>query len=305
MATSRVEEVRAVAPQEITVRGQELGTWLREFRTAAGMSLAAASARIDWSLSQLSRVESGRRTPRVEAVAALLAVYGITGARRTSALALARDQGRDGWRYPDRPDFPERQRTLISLESRATSIVGYEGMLVPGLLQTGEYTRALMSDSGLVDPEAVEGRMVTRLDRHRLLRRDDAPPLVAIIDELALRRVIGGVDVQRRQLEHLLELGRWPRIRIHVLANSGAHAGVNGSFALLRQADGPDVVFLENLTCSLFVEDPAEIATYESAVRNLLTQTLTQTQSSEVIASLATVMDGEADDPWSPPTQPT
>ncbi|MCX2732644.1 helix-turn-helix transcriptional regulator [Saccharopolyspora sp. NFXS83] len=290
-----------MSSQEITVQGQELGMWLREFRVESGMPLAEVAARIDVTAGQLSRVEHGRRHPRVETVTALLAIYGITGARRRSTVALAREDGGDGWWHRDRPDFPERQRTLISLESRAASIVGFEGMLVPGLLQTGEYTRALMSQSGLVAPDEVERRMVTRLHRHRVLRRDDAPTLVAIIDELALRRVVGGVDVQRRQLEHLLELAQWPRIRIHVVTNSGAHAGVNGSFSLLRQPEGPDVVFLENLTCSLFVEDPVEIATYETAVRELLTQALTQTQSSEVIASLATAMDAEADSTWSPP----
>ncbi|GAB2671427.1 helix-turn-helix transcriptional regulator [Saccharopolyspora gloriosae] len=290
-----------MASQEITVRGQELGTWLREFRVEAGLALADAATRIDLSAGQLSRVEHGRRRPRLELVTALLAIYGITGARRRSTVALAREESGDGWWHRDRPDFPERQRTLISLESRATSIVGFEGVLVPGLLQTGEYTRALMSESSLVAPDEVERRMVTRLHRHRVLRRDDAPALTAIIDELALRRVIGGVEVQRRQLEHLLELAQWPRIRIHVVANSGAHAGVNGSFSLLRQPEGPDVVFLENLTCSLFIEDAVEIATYETAVRELLTQALTQTQSSEVIASLATAMDAEADSTWSPP----
>lgn len=287
--------------QEITVRSQELGERLREFRAGAELTINEAGRRIDLSTSQLSRIETGRRRPHVETVAALLAVYGVTGARRKTAVALAREVGEAGWWHRDRPDFPERQHTLISLESRADRIVDYEGMLIPGLLQTGEYTRALMADSKLVPESEVEQRMVTRLRRHAVLRRRDAPTLIAVVDELALRRVIGGADVQRRQLEHLLEMGRWPNIRVRVVPNAGAHAGVNGSFSLLRQPDGPTVVFLENLTCSLFVEDRSEIATYETAVRSLLTQALTETQSSEVIASLATAMDAEADSTWSPP----
>lgn len=275
-----------------TVRGEELGSGLHELRLAAGLTLAEAGRMVDASDTKISRMESGKRSVATEDVAALLAVYRVTGKRRSELLRLAREADRRGWWQRHRPDFPERQRTLISLENRAVTITNFEGMNIPGLLQTGEYTRALMIECGNVPEDEVEQRMVTRLDRHAVLRKRNGPDLVAIIDELALHRVVGGRDVTRRQLEYLAELYEHPR----VVPNTGrANAGLNGSFAVIRRREGPPVVFLENLTSSLFLEEPEEIASYQHAVRELLYHALDAAESRETIAALARSLDTEAD----------
>lgn len=277
-----------------TVRGQELGEELRVLREAAELSLVEASDRIDASASKLSRVETGRRSAPLEDVAALLAIYGVTGPKRTELLSLTREVERRGWWQRNRPDFPERQRTLISLESKADHIVNFEPIVIPGLLQTGEYTRAFMHECGYIPPEEIEDRMVARLRRHSILLRERPPHLTTIIDELALQRVVGGNDVLRRQMDHLVEMARRPNISIQVIPNRGAHTGTTGAFALIRQSGGPTVVFTENLTSSLFLEDKTETKTYTDAIRRLSDEGLDARQSTELIASTADQLSTEA-----------
>jgi transcriptional regulator with XRE-family HTH domain len=284
----------AMTQVDPTIRGQELGTALRGMRKQAKLGLAEASARIGCSASKLSRLETGVRPASIEDVAALLAIYEVVGARRTELLELTRNVDQRGWWQRDKPSFAERQRTLIWLESRAWTITNFEGMTVPGLLQTGEYTRSMMIESGLIPEDQVEERMLTRMRRHSVLLRGRPPGLVAIVDELALRRVIGGPDVHRRQMDHLLEMAARPNIRIRVVPNAHrAHAGVNGSFSVIRRAQGPPVVFLENLTSSLFLEERHEIERYEHATRELLNWALDAAQSAEHIAAMATQLDAE------------
>ena len=277
-----------------TVRGQELGAELRVLRESAGLSLAAAAHRIGASASKLSRFETGRRSIPLEDVAALLAVYGVTGARRGALLALAREADRRGWWQRDRPGFAERQRTLISLEARAERITSFEGMVVPGLLQTGEYMRAMLLDQRTVPEAEIEERMIARLRRHAILRKDRPPQLLAIIDELALQRVIGGRDVLRRQLEQLVETAARPNVAVRIVPNVGTHAASVGSFQILERSGGPNVVFLENLGSSLFLEERHEIELYRRSVRVLLDAALDEAQSLTLIVELARRLDVEA-----------
>jgi transcriptional regulator with XRE-family HTH domain len=271
---------------DLTVRAEELGDELRRLREEAGLSLEVAGERIDASATKMSRIENGLREGSTEDVSALLAVYGYTGPRRTELLTLAREVERRGWWQRNRPDFAERQRTLINLEAKADLIVNFEGMNIPGLLQTGEYTRALMMECGMVPESEIETRMVTRMRRHSVLMRQRPPRLVAIIDELVLNRMIGGPDVLRRQLDHLVTTAEDPNIQLRVVPNTGAHSGVNGSFELIRRRGGHKVVFLENLTSSLFLEEAKEIETYEKAIRSLLNRALPAEESVRLITEL-------------------
>ncbi|QUH06116.1 helix-turn-helix domain-containing protein [Saccharopolyspora erythraea] len=277
-----------------TVRGQQLGDELRTLRETNALSLADAAERIDASASKLSRFETGRRTLPVEDIASLLAVYGVKGTRRRELLALAREAERRGWWQRNHPDFAQRQRTLIALEARAARVINFETTVVPGLLQTGEYTRALMTESQAVPPEAVEQHMITRLNRHKVLLRERPPKLHVLIHELALHQMVGGRDVLRRQLEHLLECSARHNISIRVVANTGGHVGASGAFTLLQQHEGPSVVFLENLTSSLFVEERHEVDVYRDALRNLAARALCEEQSGELIAEMARHLDTEA-----------
>ncbi|MEO6086128.1 MAG: helix-turn-helix transcriptional regulator [Umezawaea sp.] len=271
---------------DLTVRAEELGDELRGLRERAGLSLERAGEQIDASATKMSRIENGLREGSAEDVSALLAIYGCGGPRRAELLTLAREVERRGWWQRNKPDFAERQRTLIGLEAKADLIVNFEGMHIPGLLQTGEYTRALMNECGMVPTIEIEGRMVTRMRRHAVLLKERPPRLIALIDELVLHRMIGGPDVVRRQLEHLVEAACLPNTTLRVVPNSGAHAASAGAFELVRRPAGHKVVFLENLTSSLFLEEPQEIETYEQAIRLLLARALSAEESVRLITEL-------------------
>lgn len=270
----------------LTVRAEELGDELRRLRERGDLSLEQAGELIDASATKMSRIENGLREGTTEDVSALLAIYKCVGPRRTELLTLAREVERRGWWQRNKPEFAERQRTLMNLEAKADLIVNFEGMNIPGLLQTGEYTRALMIESGIVPAAEVEDRMITRMRRHAVLLKQQPPRLLAIIDELALHRMIGGPNVLRRQLDHLMEAAGQPNITVRIVPNSGGHAGANGAFELVRRPGGHKVVFLENLTSSLFLEEAAEIETYETAIRLLLARALDAEESMRLITEL-------------------
>lgn len=281
-----------------TVRAQELGEALRVLREEANLSLRTAGARIDASASKISRLENGKNAVAVDDVAALLAVYAVTGPRRRKLLDLAKEAEQRGWWQRSAPTYADRVETLLSLESRALTITCVEPVVVPGLLQTGEYTRAIMIESGLVDDNDVEDRMITRLRRHSVLLRRNPPGLLAIIDELALRRVVGGRDVLRRQLEHLVEMAQRPNIVIRVLLNADrAHAAIDGGFVVIRRPEGTPVIFLEHLTSSLFMEEREEVRQYESVTRELLNHALDPAESVRYLAKRARLLaTGELND---------
>ena len=281
---------------EPTVRGQQLGDELRHLRETRRLSLAEAAERIDASASKLSRFETGRRSIPLEDISALLAVYGVRGAHRRAVLALAREAERRGWWQRNHPDFAQRQRTLISLEARASRIVNFENALVPGFLQTGEYTRAVMRDSGVVADDEVEERILARLRRHSVLLRQHAPTFPAIVNEAVLYQ--GEPNVLRRQLDHLVEASIRPNISIRVIPGDDGCVAPIGSFALLQQGEGPTVVYLENLVSSLFLEDAQEVETYRRALRRLSKRALDERQSVELIAGLARGLDPEESRRW-------
>ncbi len=174
--------INGMADVNLTVRAEELGGELRALRERAAMSLEAAGDRIGASAAKVSRLENGKGGVAVEDVAAFLAVYQCVGPKRDALLALAREVDRRGWWQRDKPDFAQRQQTLINLESKADLIVSFECVNMPGLLQTGEYTRSLMTGSGIVPEAEVEGRMVARMRRHALLLKPNPPRLLTLID---------------------------------------------------------------------------------------------------------------------------
>ncbi|MFD0202225.1 MULTISPECIES: helix-turn-helix domain-containing protein [Saccharothrix] len=280
---------------DMTVRAEELGGQLRALRTKAGLSLEDAGEHIAASAAKVSRMETGKSGCAVEDVAGLLAVYQCVGRRRVELLALAREVDRRGWWQRDKPGFAQRQQTLINLESKADLIVSFEGMNVPGLLQTGEYTRALMIECAMVPVDEVENRMVTRMQRHAVLLKHGPPQLTAFIGELVLHQVVGGPNILRRQLDHLVEAAQIPNITLRVLPNVGVHPGVNGGFELVRRSSGNKVVFLENLTSSLFLEEKDEIEAYEQAIRTLADRALTAEESARLITRLARRLDPKVD----------
>ncbi|GDY32202.1 helix-turn-helix domain-containing protein [Gandjariella thermophila] len=270
-----------------TVKGRQLGTELRTLREGRRLTCQEAGRQVGMSASKISRIENGRRGARVEDVAALLALYRVHGRRREELLDLAREANDRGWwqrAYGD--TLSARFRTYVGFEADAKLITNFESMLIPGLLQTAEYTRAVMR--GLdVPEERIEGRVAARLARKSVLSREFPPQLVAIIDEPALRRPVGNTDIMLQQLGHLVTMATRPRIRVHVVPlSAGAHAGSDGPFVILDFDNAP-IVHLENRTSSLFLEDPGYVKTYRKLVMSLIDLALDQRESVELIAGVA------------------
>ena len=281
-----------------TVRSQELGDELRKLREQAGHSLTSAGQRIDASASKVCRIENGHITAAPEDVAALLVVYNVTGPHRRELLDLAREAEKRGWWQRFAFEHQRVRRTIFNQECQASTIINFEATVIPGLLQTREYMRAAIGSGGLVDEVEIERRIDFRKERQALLTRRNPPHLLAIIDEFALHRKLGGRDAFQRQLVHLVHSSARDNITILVVPNDGhAHPGITGGFLLLRKAGRAALACTENIASCLYFEEQVEVEQYTSAVQRLSEHALDQQQSIELIATLAHTND-EAGYPW-------
>lgn len=272
-----------------TVRIEVLGEELRRLRELSGLTLAQVGERTGLSISHVSRLETGKRPQSVEHVATLLVVYGVTGPERGDLIALAKKARQPGlWQRVDQ-SMRSRVTVLSLLESRAMSIVSWEPLIVPGLLQTIPYAQALFREIGMVDdPEELDRRVVERVHRQAVLRKPGAPKLTAFIGEAALRNPIGGKKVLYEQLKYLMEVAERGNVVIQVMpAATGAHPGLDGSFLRLRFPDRPAVVFIGCLCSSVYMEDRLEIAAFDRIVGALRERALSEENSVRLIAELA------------------
>lgn len=273
--------------RKTTVRARGLGAELRELRNTAGMSTRAVAQQLGWSASTLNRIENGQRAISGEDVSALLVVYGITGAERDRLLDAARESGRPGWWETTHSGLPEQLPALIGFESQATHITDVSLVLVPGLLQTPEYTRSLM-EAGGESPVDAETRVATRLGRQATLSRPSPPEYRAILDEAVLRRPVGGRAAMAAQLRHVVQAAGRPNVTVQVIQyDRGAHTGLDGPFVVLAFAAAQTVVHLEHKRASLFVDEPDDVAPFVSAVDTLRGVALDPHASAEFITSVA------------------
>lgn len=270
-----------------TVRGRGLGIELQRLRRRAALSCKAAGEQLGWSASKVSRLETGHRGITSEDVSALLVVYGITGAERDRLLGMAQRADEPGWWATGDQRLTDQSRMFLNLESGATSIADVELTLVPGLLQTPEYVRALMVAAGVPDQD-IEPRVARRLGRQAILSRERPPRLHAILDEAVLRRAMGGAEVMARQLRHLIDAARRPHIAVQVVPFAvGGHAAIDGSFVLLEFDSAPSVVHLEGKSSGLFLERGDEVAAYTIAVEQLRALALSEDESRQLIEQVA------------------
>jgi hypothetical protein len=197
----------------------------------------------------------------------LLRLYGVTDPDEVAALLmLAREANAPGWWQQYGDLLPQWFRAYVDLESAAVLIRTYEGQLVPGLLQTTGYMRAVIRGAELnQSPEETERRVALRLARQQLLERADAPWLWAVMDEAALRRPVGSREVMRAQLERLIDASKLPNVTLQILSyGAGAHPAMAGAFSILRFADRelPDVVYLEHLTNAVYLDKREDVEQY-------------------------------------------
>jgi transcriptional regulator with XRE-family HTH domain len=274
-----------------TVLRRLLGAQLRRLRERQGITREEAGYAIRASGSKMSRLELGRVGFKERDVADLLTLYGVTDETdRESLLALAQDANSPGWwhRYGD--VLPGWFETYVGLEEAAALVRTYEVQFIPGLLQTEEYARAVISlGNSTAPPEEIEQRVSLRITRQKLLTRGDSPRLWAVVDEAALRRPIGGRDVMRGQIERLIEAAKLPGVILQVLPfRVGGHTAEAGAFSILRfpESDLPDVVYVEQLTSSLYLDRRDDVDSYMEAMERLCVVSAPPDETAEILSRI-------------------
>jgi transcriptional regulator with XRE-family HTH domain len=252
--------VRGPSP---TVRRRRLAAELRRLRESAELTIDEVGEKLECSASKISRIETGHVGVTPRDVRDMLEVYGIEDDGREALVQLAREARKKGWWHAYNEVFTG---SFVGLETDASSLHTHQALLVPGLLQTEGYTRAVIR---AIRPDVTESdmerRVAARVVRQRLLTDAHPPEYWAVIDEAALRRKVGGPEIMRAQLERLVELAALPHVTLQVVPfSAGAHAGMEAPFLILgfpEQAD-PDVVYVENTTSGVYLEQPSDVHRY-------------------------------------------
>lgn len=251
-----------------------LGTQLRRLRESHGISREAAGEAIRGSHAKISRLELGRTGYKERDVADLLTLYNVMDeAERADYLALARQASTPGWWHQYGDVLPGWFETHVGLEEAASTIRTYEVQFVPGLLQTEDYARAVTRlGHPSADDQAIDRRVNLRMARQTLLNTPHPPRLWAVVDEAALRRPMGGHEVMRAQLEHLVEITRLPNVTLQVAPfDVGGLAAAGGPVTILRflEPDLPDIVYLEQLTSALYLDKRSDVDHYLTVMDRL------------------------------------
>ncbi|MGK5630163.1 helix-turn-helix domain-containing protein [Streptomyces sp. URMC 123] len=273
-----------------TVRRRRLGQELRRLRELKGMTAEEVAERLLVSQSKISRLENGRRSISQRDVRDLCGVYEVDDHRIVDSLMqMAKDSRQQGWWHAF-GDIP--YSVYIGLETDAASLRVYEPQIVPGLLQTRPYAEAVVAGAlPEATPADIEKRVQVRMRRQeRVHAPEQALRLWAVLDESALRRVVGNRHIMREQLEYLVELSRLPHVTVQVMPfRMGAHPGVNGQYAILEFPDATDssVVYLEGVTSDLYLEKAHDVQSYSMMYEHLRAQALSADQTREFIAEVA------------------
>jgi transcriptional regulator with XRE-family HTH domain len=255
-------------PQIPTARRLQLGRELRRLREEAGITRDRVAAELDGDLSKVSRIETGKQGLSVAEVRLLLGMYGVAKEEAERIVEIAREARK---RSPLR--VPDYVKTFVGFEAEADEIRKFEVELVPGLLQTQDYTRAVtraVDPAG--DPAEVERLVALRAERQKRLLGPHPPQLWAVMTEAVVRHVVGGRAVMREQLERLVELAQLPNVSMQIVPfSAGAHAAMGNSFSILRLPEPPGarVVYLEDLWSADYIDKGPQLDAY-SRVFDLL-----------------------------------
>jgi transcriptional regulator with XRE-family HTH domain len=261
-----------------TVRRRRLAAELKRLRTGAGLTGEQVAERLSplgrWSASKVSRIETGRVAVHHGDVADLLDLYGLTGGPlRDELVEIARESGKRGWWQSYRDVLPGHITPILDFEASSSAIRFVHNQLVPGLLQTPAYARALIrSCNPDAEPDQVDRLVSLRLDRQKVLERADPPRLWVILDEAALRRPVGGGQAMREQLRKLAEQSEAAYTVVQVIPfQAGEHTGLDMPFTILSFPgdDEPDVVYLEQFTTACYIEDEYDVKRYSGNFNRL------------------------------------
>ncbi len=270
-----------------TVRRRELGALLRALRIQKGFTVEQAAGRLLFSMSKLSRMETGHGVAAPRDIRDLCDLYGVTDeAERDHLMALAREGKQTGWWQSYDLDY---FATYVGLEAEAVAIKYYQSAIVPGLMQTPGYARA-MHEANIPEftPERMEQLIEVRLTRQRLLVQNPPVRLEVVLDEAVLHRLVGGPAVMGAQLDRLIELSGQPNVTVQVIPYSvGAHPAMDSTFNILEFTSSvPSVVYVEGLVGWIYVERRQDVERYQQVFEHLRIVALTPQESIELIARI-------------------
>ncbi|MEH0935060.1 helix-turn-helix domain-containing protein [Micromonospora psammae] len=253
-----------------------LGAEVRRARRERGLSQEELAQRISYSSSLVGMVEIGHRTPSQDFIARVDAAL-EAGGLFERLLVLVRADAAPPW-----------IREWINVEREATLIRWFEPSLIPGLLQTEAYGRAVLRGGRMLREGEVEQRLTSRLERQAVLDREQPPEFVAVVDETVLRRAVGEPAVMVEQFEHLLRVTEQPHVDLHVVpAEAGMHAGLAGAFILARTPDGGEVAHLDTPLRAHVTDHPDDIVSLQRRWESLRGEALPRRASRELIRGLA------------------
>ncbi|MER6253432.1 helix-turn-helix transcriptional regulator [Streptomyces sp. NPDC001584] len=259
-----------------TVRRRRLGAELRRLRLARGLTSTQVAEHLLMSQPKVSHLENGRRAISPRDVRDLCGLYHVTDQQVIDSLMdMARESNRQGW-WVACGEVP--YAVYIGLETAAASVRSYEPLVIPGLLQTPAYAAAVIAETiPLATEEQIAVRLEVRLRRQSRAHHPARPfRLWVVLDESALRRVVGSPKIMREQLEYLNHLGAQPHITVQVLPHSaGAHPGISGQFSILDFPDAASgTVYLERFTSDLYLEKRSDVRHYSAMFDHLQAQAL-------------------------------
>jgi transcriptional regulator with XRE-family HTH domain len=274
---------------------RQLGALLRQLRFSAGLTIEQVAERLLCSPSKVSRMETGFRAGTLRDIRDLCDLYQVTGqAQRDHLVELVRQSRRHGWwESYDLPfPFDVQFETYLGLEGDATSISVFEPALIPGLLQTEDYARAVMTGFGF-SPEEAEERVAVRLRRQALLDQDDPPQLRVVVDEAALRRRIGSSAIMKAQLDQLIARSGLPNISVQVIPfDCGSYKAIAGGYRILEfSGQLTEIVHVEGLFGSIYLERPQDIERHRDAFLNAQSVASNGQESIKLIAKMIREID--------------
>jgi transcriptional regulator with XRE-family HTH domain len=278
-----------VADGSPTVRRRELGTLLRKLREEKGMTVKQVTEQLLCSPSKVSRIETGQRGATLRDVRDLCDFYGVTDQTlRDQLMDLAKQGKQQGWWQP----FDLPYSTYVGFEAEARVIRDFDSAVVPGLLQTPEYVRALHEDPlPFGSRDLVGQRIHARLKRQELLTRPSPPPLElrAVLDEAVLHRVIGGPAVMAAQLKRVVQEMERPNVTVQVIPYSvGAHPALDSNFNILEfSGSAADIVYSEGMVGFIYLDRPEDIARYHDVFEHLSQIALKPRQSAELMLEVS------------------
>jgi hypothetical protein len=277
-------------PTGPTIARWQLGRQLREHRDGAGIAHSEIAGVLACSESKIYKIESGDVGVGRGDLLVMLDRYNVSDGIRDTLLDLQRQGKERGW-WARFGQLPNPYSMYVGLESAATTVKNFELALIPGLLQTTAYTRAVLRGQGLVGEDRDQERRVQlRLARQACLTDEPVLNLWTILDEGVIRRQVGGRQVMAEQLAHLVEMGKRPNVTVQVLPfGEGGHPGTLGSLAILEYPDDvhSPVAYIETYAGGMYLESADEMRRVNLAYTHMQATALSTSKSAEVIAAAA------------------